>query len=116
MAYLRYHPEDSLAALSLADSLQSLGAVDRAADIRTSIIKHQTDVEHTETGDRLTQLQHILFALSLDKMSTPVNKNAVKSSILRQFCCPQCCPHLQSDCNRLRRITLDTKKPQSLGD
>ncbi len=81
MAYLRYHPQDSLAALSLADTLQSLGAVDRAADIRTSIIKHQTDVEQTETGDRLTQLQHILFALSLDKMSSDASQQRLKQHL-----------------------------------
>ncbi len=83
-AYRRYHANDALAALSFADSLQALGAVDPAQQIRMDILNQQTTIEQTETAERLTQLQQILLALSLDKMRSDASQQHLQQYLAKQ--------------------------------
>ena len=83
-AYLRYHPNDALAAFSFADSLQNLGAVDPANNIRANLFQQQAALKSSETGDRLTELEHLFLSLSLDNMGSDASQQRLQQHLNSQ--------------------------------
>lgn len=68
-AYYRDHPQDALAALTLAELMANVGQNDEAYALRQHIFNQRLLFEQQATGERLTQLQNSLFALSLPQQA-----------------------------------------------
>ena len=68
-AYYQDHPQNALAALTLAELMANTGQTDEAYALRQHIFNQRLLFEQQETGERLTQLQNSLFALSLPQQA-----------------------------------------------
>jgi len=66
-AWLRRHPEDALAALALADTLEATGQAAQAEQWRAGVLARAGAHLDTETPERRRQLEDSLLALSLPR-------------------------------------------------